>query len=607
MGEAEASEAAMNGRRFGKRAGIVEKLERIEDRRAKIEDCISKDTSTLFFFHIRRFILASALFFLISCGSKDNAGPVLARVGPRQITQAGFERRLQEMLMRAPRDNAQMREAVLRTMMDEQLLLLAAEHRGLREQEDFKRYSEAARLDAVLEAYRDALVEERVEVQENEVKQAFLLACEQAAARHLYAPTLAEANALYAQLQAGATFEELAPTVFKDYRLASNGGYLGYFKWEDMDPTFAAAAQMLKKGEISRPVRTPYGYSIIKLEDRKQGPLVTETEYAQQRKKMRWVVEHRKRAREIQKLDAETIAGLRIQFEEPVLARMWQEVQPARRDSAALIESNGPRRALAPPTVVAKAAGKEWTVQDFQERAVWTSERQRDRVQSPEDLRSFLSGLVLREEYLRQAKSEGLENDPRVQHRWRADEDKFLLKKITALLIDSVQVPADSLRQYYEAEPQNHMQPAQVLLREITVTSQEQAHHLLQQLRSGAGFAELAKRYSVRQWTGKHGGEVGYLTKDDLGDLADEIFKLKKGGLGGPYRQGDYFVLVQVLEALPRRPKTFAEATAEIEQVLLPLFRQRALQESLKELRRPLDITIDQEVLQKIKSPLLSY
>jgi hypothetical protein len=38
---------------------------------------------------------------------------------------------------------------------------------------------------------------------------------------------------------------------------------------------------------------------------------------------------------------------------------------------------------------------------------------------------------------------------------------------------------------------------------------------------------------------------------------------------------------------------------------LLPLFRQRALQERLKELRRPLAIAIDQDGLQKVKSPLL--
>jgi parvulin-like peptidyl-prolyl isomerase len=92
---------------------------------------------------------------------------------------------------------------------------------------------------------------------------------------------------------------------------------------------------------------------------------------------------------------------------------------------------------------------------------------------------------------------------------------------------------------------------------------------------------------------------------EDLGVLAEEIFKLEKGSVGGPYRQGDYFILVQVLGVLPARQKTFAEATTDIEQTLLPLFRQRALQERLKELRRPLAIAIDQDGLQKVKSPLL--
>lgn len=297
---------------------------------------------------------------------------MLAKIGEATISQRQYEWRLRNLLMLTPMDTAPMREALLQAMIDEQVLLIEANRRGWRETEDFKRRAESIRADAILEAYRDHLVD-TVQARENEIKEAFFLAQEQVAARHLYTSTLAEANILYEKLQNGATFEELAPSIFKDYRLASNGGYLGYFKWDDMDPTFSAVAQKLRKGEISKPVRTKFGYSIIKLEDRMRPPILTETDFAKEKKKFRWVTEHRKRARAIQNLDAKTLAELRIQFNEAVLAQMWEKMHASRADTIRDLEDGVAWAGLAPTAEVAKIGGQTWTIQDFQERALPTS------------------------------------------------------------------------------------------------------------------------------------------------------------------------------------------------------------------------------------------
>lgn len=542
-------------------------------------------------------------FFLISCQKQAEINPTLAQVGERSISQKAYEHRLRKFLMLTPVDDARTREALLQTLIDEQVLLQEAEQRGLREHEDFKHYAQSSHTDAVLEVYRDQIADARTVVSEQDLQEAFTLMNENAAARHLLAPSREQADALYEQLQAGATFEALAPQVFKDQRLADSGGYLGYFKWEDMDPTFAATAQKLKVGEISAPVRTKFGYSIIKLEDRQPAPLLTETEYAKMRKKLNWVVTHRKRAAAIQQLDQETLAQLDIRFNEDTIARMWEYRGVETNGSAGGQEEGAALLVIAPETVVATVKGKPFTFGELQERAQWTSERQRQRIQSREELKDFVSGLILRDEYLQRARAAGAEKDEKVKHLTREREDEFLMKKMVSLLTDTVTVPRDSLRQVYDAQPQQFTHPAQVHAREITVASREQCKQILREVKAGGDFAALAKSHSLRKWTAQRGGDAGFVTKGDLGNFAEDIFKLKPGEIAGPLQDGEYFTLVQVLEVKPQRQKTFEEAGPEIRALLLPLYRQHELQAQLARLREAMSIDIKQKVYQRIASP----
>jgi peptidyl-prolyl cis-trans isomerase C len=73
-----------------------------------------------------------------------------------------------------------------------------------------------------------------------------------------------------AKAVAGADFKALANEYSEDPSVARNGGELGFFEMKSMDNDFAAAAfAMTKKGEISAPVKSAFGYHIILYEDRK--------------------------------------------------------------------------------------------------------------------------------------------------------------------------------------------------------------------------------------------------------------------------------------------------------------------------------------------------
>lgn len=81
----------------------------------------------------------------------------------------------------------------------------------------------------------------------------------------------AKAEALLAQLKAGASFETLAREHSDDAESAGKGGDLGFIVADGVVPEFAQAMQALSKpGDLSGIVQTPYGYHIIELVQRRE-------------------------------------------------------------------------------------------------------------------------------------------------------------------------------------------------------------------------------------------------------------------------------------------------------------------------------------------------
>jgi foldase protein PrsA len=92
---------------------------------------------------------------------------------------------------------------------------------------------------------------------------------EEVRARHILVATEDEANKIGEELKAGADFAKLAAEQSKDPGSQSRGGDLGFFRRGDLVPEFETVAFALKPGEISAPVKTQFGWHVIKVEEHK--------------------------------------------------------------------------------------------------------------------------------------------------------------------------------------------------------------------------------------------------------------------------------------------------------------------------------------------------
>lgn len=219
-------------------------------------------------------LITSIAFLPANSFAQDGDDPVVATVGGVEIRTSELqmaEADLDPQFEQLPAE--QRRVAALAAVIDIKALARKAEAEELDQTEEFKRLMAFQRDRAlhnvlfrsgVVESISDADVKARYD-QEVAATQAE----EEISARHILVETEEEAKALITELDAGKDFAELAKEKSTGPS-AGNGGDLGYFTKGRMVPEFEAAAFALEKGQYAKePIKTQFGWHVIKVEDRR--------------------------------------------------------------------------------------------------------------------------------------------------------------------------------------------------------------------------------------------------------------------------------------------------------------------------------------------------
>jgi peptidyl-prolyl cis-trans isomerase C len=168
------------------------------------------------------------------------------------------------------------RRVLVEFMIENQLFAEAAEAANLGTGPEFDKRIAFWRQRALRDAYFDKTVKASIgeegarAIYEDKVKQ--LKPEEEVQARHILVASEDEAKKLIVRIEAGEDFAQLAKENSGDAGSKEQGGMLGYFGKGQMVPQFEEAAFGLKKGEVSKPVQSQFGWHVIKVEDRRQKP-----------------------------------------------------------------------------------------------------------------------------------------------------------------------------------------------------------------------------------------------------------------------------------------------------------------------------------------------
>ena len=217
-------------------------------------------------------VLAIALFASLPLRAED-ANPVLVKVNGAEIRQSDVALAEEELgPSLAQMDPATKKENVLAFLIDMKIVAKAAEDKKIEDRPDFKSRLAFARNRLLMDNL--LAVEGKAATTNEAMKKVYDEAAKQIEgeqevhARHILVETEDEAKAIEAELKKGADFAELAKKKSKDPG-ASDGGDLGFFTKDQMVPEFSAVAFSLEPGKVSDPVKTQFGWHVIKVEEKR--------------------------------------------------------------------------------------------------------------------------------------------------------------------------------------------------------------------------------------------------------------------------------------------------------------------------------------------------
>jgi peptidyl-prolyl cis-trans isomerase C len=219
--------------------------------------------------------LAAATLALSLVGCFGPKGDMVAKVGSEAITKTEFDERLATFPPEVKKalSQPQNQERVLDQMIDEELLVQAAQKKNYEAKDDFKKQIEFTKKQLLVNMLVSEEIDQKIQVTENDIQGYYsnnpnlFQAGSQRRASHILVKTREEASDIISKLKDGKDFAALATERSQDPGSKTRGGDLGWFGRGQLVPEFENAVFGMGKGQLSQPVQTQFGFHVIKLVD----------------------------------------------------------------------------------------------------------------------------------------------------------------------------------------------------------------------------------------------------------------------------------------------------------------------------------------------------
>ncbi len=473
----------------------------------------------------------------------------------------------------------------LNKTIDRRLLIQEAQRIGLDRDSGIRQAVDTL----AAERARDLLYKDEVtrhqDVPEKAIEQVYGKIIYQYRMRLILTYTREEADQALARVRGGEPFGAVAGEVSVS-GTAGKGGDLGFVTWGQIDPRLEAEVETMQPGEIRGPIETDQGWNVLLLEEKSQREVRPELSKLRGRIKMT--------------LSQRAMSRRSLEYYAELRKRWGVQVFEGTLDQKTLFgaDAGGPDASQAKQIVVAKAGADTISLADLRARLNQEALKKVPWSFALKRIRDVLDEAIFASLLQQEALRRGYGSRPSIATEAHKLENALLLGRLLDTVIyPRVQVTDEEVRTFYDQNSKLFTEPEVARLGIIALESEPDAEAVLQEVRSGADFATLARRRSKDPGTAQVGGELGWVSKGRLDPAIEAVaFSLKVGEAGVAKNDHASFV-VKLEDRRPARLQEFALAKKEAGELHLTQRRREEVNRWITRLREASEIVIDDEAI----------
>jgi len=554
------------------------------------------------------------LVCITGCASKK--GQTVAQVGKDKITVGELSEQYVDMKVNSSikiiseKPEYEQLKDFLEQRIDSKLLIQAAYEKGFDKDPVIEGQTEQEKEKLLLNVLFNKEIISKVKATDRDVKDYYKKLGERIKVRHILVKTKKEADQIYQALREGADFDSLAMEKSIDPRTKDRGGDLGYITWNAMlgATSFKEVAFKLKPQEISRPVKTLSGWHVIRLDEKRKE---TQKSFEEEKERLRESLQLMKQQEAginfmvnlMEQTDIKMASSSREMLEEKAKILAGTDTLGAKTREVNIDPDRLSEEERSLPFL--KYKGGELSVDEFLRFYNRWPSFQRPPLEDEETLKGMIFNYLLAPKVLKKvAQQKRIDKSKEYEDKVRRYKERLMAEKYRNEVIwKDLTTEQSDLEGFYQRNIDKYIAPAQAHVLEILVRTEKEAQTILQQLRSGADFKELAREKTLRASAKNRGGDLGDITQNSYPELFEAAFRLKKGELGGPVHllqgpAGEGHSVIKLLEKNEQRQKTLEEVEPQVRSGATMEKKNNVSRQWVAEVRAKTEIKINESALE---------
>ena len=253
--------------------------------------------------------------------------------------------------------------------------------------------------------------------------------------------------------------------------------------------------------------------------------------------------------------------------------------------------------------VLAEVNGGSITTGDFNRELKNLPEYLKAMADTPEGRKEMLDTMVIRELILQQATKDGLDKGADIEEKLRDLKKRLIVESFLKKKVETESQVSDAdLQKFYEQNKEKFKTGEQIRASHILVKTEKEAKDILDKIKAGGNFEELAKKYSVDSSAAK-GGDLGWFGKGSMVPVFEKAaLALKEGQVSDVVKSDFGFHIIKLTGKRAAGIRPLEEVKDQIKGAIMPTKQQEVFQKIKEELKKTAKITVKEDVLKGMGS-----